>query len=287
MVEVRSLAECSFSEALKVWNIGFQDYQVDVQMTMERFLKRIVSEELCPQLSVSAYIDNRPAGIVLSGIRNIKEKRIAWNGGTAVAPLLRGQRIGDALLAYLLDRYRIEGVDVARLEAIHTNKRAIQLYEKWGYEIFEELHYMSGHDLHAQLKNWGFEIEDSNPQQISLLPFYRSDVQWQTQWQSVQDGKALIVYDEEEPVGYALYKEKLDNNGEVGAIYLYQCEAAPAIDHERNILASLLHGVFQTKKAGTKLFAVNISDQRKTLIDLLHKSGFSTVLKQVHMEKKL
>jgi hypothetical protein len=52
-----------------------------------------------------AFYNNTPAGIMLNGIKKVKGKKHAWNGGTSVALPYRKLGIGEALLKATLERY--------------------------------------------------------------------------------------------------------------------------------------------------------------------------------------
>src|SRR5690606_19342549 len=53
------MSECTWKEAVGVWNEGFQDYFADVKMDADAFTARLVREGLSPELSVMAFHDGR------------------------------------------------------------------------------------------------------------------------------------------------------------------------------------------------------------------------------------
>ena len=65
--EIRRLSACSFHDAVKIWNEGFQGYFVD--MSLDRYLSRLQREGLSPEFSLMAFSDRTPAGFLLNGIR--------------------------------------------------------------------------------------------------------------------------------------------------------------------------------------------------------------------------
>ncbi|WP_054751948.1 GNAT family N-acetyltransferase [Piscibacillus salipiscarius] len=71
-------------------------------------------------------------------------KFYAWNGGTGILPEFRGTGLSHTLIEEVQAVYHEQGVNVANLEAITTNERAINLYEKHGYELIERLGFMQG-----------------------------------------------------------------------------------------------------------------------------------------------
>src|SRR4051812_32013581 len=106
MLEIKRLTECTYDQALTAWNTGFEGYFVNLNMTHEMFLKRFPMEDLKPSLSVAAFYDGEPAGLIVNGIRTVNGTKIAWNGGTAVATKFRKQGVGRALINATLDIYK-------------------------------------------------------------------------------------------------------------------------------------------------------------------------------------
>ncbi len=141
---IKKLSQCTLDEALKAWNDGFEGYFVPIQLNAEAFLNRLVGEGLSPNHSIVAFDENRPVGIVLNGFRIVNGKKISWNGGTGVATDYRGKGVSRALMEETLAIYKQENVDIATLEVIKENERAIKLYEKYGYEISDHLLFISG-----------------------------------------------------------------------------------------------------------------------------------------------
>ncbi|MGH9881544.1 MAG: GNAT family N-acetyltransferase, partial [Pyrinomonadaceae bacterium] len=44
--------------------------------------------------SFIAFVEGKPVGFLLNGIRNNSGGKFAWNGGTAVVPAFRGKGVG-------------------------------------------------------------------------------------------------------------------------------------------------------------------------------------------------
>src|SRR4051812_235170 len=97
-IQLKHLNTCSFQTMLEVWNEGFQGYFVDMTLTLDRFLTRISSEGVSPEYSFVAFVEDKPVGFLLNGIRSNDGKKFAWNGGTAVVPAYRGKGVGRTLL---------------------------------------------------------------------------------------------------------------------------------------------------------------------------------------------
>ncbi|MCK9910183.1 GNAT family N-acetyltransferase, partial [Microbacteriaceae bacterium K1510] len=117
LITIKRLSECTFEEGTKAWNRGFEGYYFDATSTVDRFTARLGMEGLSPALSVVGFVDGEPVGLVLTGVRTIDGKKVAWNGGTGVATEFRHQGVGRELMAALLEIYRQEGIHMAILEA--------------------------------------------------------------------------------------------------------------------------------------------------------------------------
>lgn len=293
MVTIKRLSECTFEQGAQIWNEGFQGYFFDMNTTVDAFTARLGSEGLSPRLSVVAFTEGRPVGFILNGVRQVGDKKIAWNGGTGVAPEFRGHGVGRAMMQASLDIYREEQVNFATLEAISQNETAIALYQKMGYQLVDRLavYNREGAFEQAPFQTEGqteYMIRQGIPIDISHLPFYRSLAAWQTQWASVRDGQSLTVFDATgKSVGYAIYKRTFDQTGNVVALPLYQCEAAPGHPDTERILRLLLAAVYTPWDLQVRRVAFNIPFSNPLVIQLLEQAGFALRAELVYMVREM
>ena len=143
-MEIKKLSDCTLKEMTKAWNRGFTGYIVPMEMNETAFLHRFVSQGLSPEHSIVAFINNDPIGIIVNGFRLINDKKIAWNGGTGLAPEYRGKGVIKKMMNEMLAIYEHQNVDIATLEAINENNVAIHLYKNYGYEIVDDLVFLCG-----------------------------------------------------------------------------------------------------------------------------------------------
>ena len=143
-MEIKKLSDCTLKEMTKAWNRGVMGYIVPMEMNETAFLHRFVSEGLSPEHSIVAFINNDPIGIIVNGFRIINDKKIVWNGGTGLAPEYRGKGIIKKMMNETLAIYEHQSVDIATLEAIKENTVAIHLYKNHGYDIVDNLVFLSG-----------------------------------------------------------------------------------------------------------------------------------------------
>ena len=73
-ITFKRLQDITFAEATEIWNQGFEGYFIQITMTVDSFLQRMALEGLSPAISVVAYVDGEPAGIVLNGVRHVNRK---------------------------------------------------------------------------------------------------------------------------------------------------------------------------------------------------------------------
>lgn len=294
MISVKRLTECTIAESVQAWNVGFEGYYFDATTTAENFLKRMVQEDLSPDYSIVAFKDAQPVGIVLHGVRHIRGKKIAWNGGTGVASELRKMGIGRLLMEESLRILQEAGVTLATLEAISENHKAIALYEKMGYRVIDQLEHLSlnGAQLDKSLgvaKSEKYVIQYTVPQLVSYLPFYKDTNPWQTQWSSAKNGEAIIVRDVEgKELGYAYYRRVFNADGEHTRTILSQCEIHPECPEPEELLKWMLAHVFGSFTDEVQRVIPNLPLQLSKLThSVLTELGFAPTAKQVYMVKDL
>lgn len=209
MITMKRLSQCTLEEALTAWNRGFEGYYFDMTLSIENFFNRMVLENLSPVLSVVAFHEAKPVGLILNGIRTINGKKVAWNGGTGVAPEYRSKGVGVKMMEEVLSLYEKEEVDTATLEAVSHNNRAIKLYEKMGYKIIDRIAHL-GHSapINVEKPNSGFSIQVKKPHEVQDISFYKKQIPWQVQWQNIRDGESVLAINETgETIGFALSTE--------------------------------------------------------------------------------
>ncbi|MCP2033740.1 GNAT superfamily N-acetyltransferase [Planomicrobium sp. HSC-17F08] len=291
MLEIKRMSECTIEECVEAWNKGFEGYVFDMTTTPVAFAKRAEIEDLSSDLSVVAFEDGQPVGLVRNGIRNQDGMKISWNGGTGVAASMRGKGVGKKLMQSTLEILKEAGIHRATLEAVSENHQAIELYRRMGYIITDEVHFLrlnGAVDLFLPSED-RVSIASVTPEQISELPFYRHDFPWQTQWQSVRDGEALLALDDKEKsVGYANFRKTVNGEGVHEATVLYQCETKPNALNREMIAQQLIHHVFKGFTDTISRTAVNIPvTKNKVTYEILRNLGFKVATKQVFMIKDL
>ncbi|WP_442593711.1 GNAT family N-acetyltransferase [Neobacillus sp. D3-1R] len=292
MITIKRLTECTIEEGVQAWNVGFEGYYFDATTTAEKFVNRLVLEGLSLDLSIVAFQEGEPIGIIKNGVRLFNKQKIAWNGGTGVASHLRNKGVGRELMEATLSIYKEEGVHFATLEAISDNKRAIALYEKMGYRIVDDLEYLELKGIVPELstpENKNFIIERVMPQQIGHLSFYKGMHPWQTSWQSAKDGEGLLLKDfSGEVLAYAYYRRNFDEQGKHVSTVLFQCEANPTIQDGEKVINYLIHQVFSSFHQDIRRVIPNLpTHQSNQTYSVLKNLGFKPFVNQVFMMKEM
>jgi len=293
MIKIKRLIECTIAEAVKAWNEGFEGYSIDAKTTPENFIKRMVNEDLSPLLSIVAFENNQPIGIVMNGVREVNGKKVGWNGGTGVAREYRRKGVGKILMESTLSILKEEGVDLATLEAMSDNTKAISLYKNMGYLINDNLEYLTlkGKLLQNPIKGSKrkYIVERVVPQQIGQLLFYKTMNPWQTQWQSAKNGEGIIVKDDcGNVLGYTYYQKIFNSQGSHISTTLFQCESKPDQTDSEEIVYFMLGEVFGDFKDDINRTIPNLPITKSELpLTILKQIGFQTIAKQVYMVKEM
>ncbi|MBG9772886.1 GNAT family N-acetyltransferase [Brevibacillus laterosporus] len=291
MITFKRLSQLTFEEAVQLWNAGFSEYFVDIQVDTNSFLKRLGKDELSPDLSIVAFEDEEPIGFILTGWRIIKGKKVAWNGGTAIKPEWRGRGVGKLLMKELLSIYEEINIDVATLEAIAENKSAISLYEKMGYKVAGRIILVKQRGalkkgiLRCKSLN-SYILKQGMAAEALSIPFYQIWSPYQAQAMGIQDGESVIAYNEEgQCVGYALYRRIFNHTGKMEGVTLHQCELNPQIDRKERdvIMKELLTYVLSPELENIERNTNMIISEESRLYSLLLDLGFTLRIEQVYM----
>jgi GNAT superfamily N-acetyltransferase len=281
----KKLSECNIQDIITAWNRGFEGYFVKIEMTPETFFQRMVNEGLSMELSLVIFDENEPIAIVINGVRTLNGKKTVWNGGTGIAPAYRGKGVSKRLMEETLRVYEGEGVEVATLEAIAENERAIRLYQKYSYEIVDSLVYLNGFRELPPAANASIEVKSLRPEQLPFLSFYQENVQWQCQWQSVKSGEVQVYYDRgQQPLGYTLFKRVWNQDCQLEKVFIYQLQLLCEVNRE--IMDAVFANICSEASSQVSFMTIN-APVSNPAIQFLMKHGFTKSVEQVQMVKKI
>ncbi|MGO0062745.1 GNAT family N-acetyltransferase [Brevibacillus fluminis] len=290
MIVFKRLNACTLDEAVLAYNRGYEGYFFDQSKTADSLAHKIGKEELSPSHSIVAFCDGEPVGIVLNGIWRRDGKKIAWNGGTGVAPAFRGNGVGRALLAETLAIYREAGVEQAALVAIKENDAAIALYEKAGYRVAGQSIFLESQSALSPFQEKsaeGYAVDQASVQDVYGLAFWPKPI-WDIQWQTIENREALVVRDENgQAIGYALYRRLYDEQGQPATTLLFHCAADPMRHDAEAIIRCALSHAFAPLDACFHRLTVNYPANDEQVLAVLREAGFGKMAEQVFMVREM
>lgn len=115
---------------LDLFNAGFSDYVLPLQLDAEALRGHVRTNDLDLARSPVATVAGEPAAFALLGIRGTD----AWIGGMATAPAHRRAGLARTVLDAALAAAREAGCDTVWLEVVDSNAPAIALYAAAGFE---------------------------------------------------------------------------------------------------------------------------------------------------------
>lgn len=274
-MEIKKLSDCVMHDIVKAWNLGFNGYAVQLEMTQEIFFERLVMEGISMEHSLVGFVDGEPMGIILNGIRNVEGRKTAWNGGTCVAPAYRGKGYTQQLMDEVMHIYEQESVQDASLEAIIENKIAIQLYRNYGYEVVDELVFLSGN---AHLDET-LSFRTYHPDQLPSLYFYEEPGAWQCQSKSIRNAECFVFEEDNEPIGYAVFKRVWNEEGNLVRVILYQLKVLS--QEYMNKISKMLATIAEI---AVPFLMVNLS-KKSGEVQFLIENDYELTTEQVLMKK--
>lgn len=293
---IRTLNECTFDQAVQLWNGGFSQYYSDMTTTVDKFMVYLGTQRISPTLSVAMFVDDRPAGFVLIATRQVNGKLLAWNGGTGVDPEFRGTGLARPLMQAAVDHMRAAGVNTAYLEVVSKNVKAIAAYEGSGFRIVDDL-IGQKHDGALDRGSFGmgslttgtesatnsYTVRFGKPSDVIGLPFFPVHSPWSGQWFQLQSrgGDSLQVLDAAGlVVGYALFSRNYNDQGELTSIALQHCEVAPDCEDSVAIARTALVHAFGPYDLPITRQTDNLRSSNPAVMAALTEAGFATVYEQ-------
>ncbi|CAG7646359.1 hypothetical protein PAESOLCIP111_05150 [Paenibacillus solanacearum] len=293
-VEIRRLADCTFRQAVELWNLGFAGYYSDMTLTLDKFIAKLGSEWIRPELSVAAFIGGEPAGFVLVAVKEVDGVNLAWNGGTGVHPAYRGKGLAKLLMREAVAAMKEGGAETALLEVVQKNAAALAAYESAGFLVCDELIGMkrmgalNGISSVQPYAAEAYSTVRAKLQQIAKLPFFRHETAWTSAWFNLKDGEGIVVLDQEGVIGaYVLVRKTYGENGELQGVTLFQCAADSSRPDRKELLCAVLAEAFGPSDEACQRSVSNLSMSDPAVIEWLEAAGFEAVYTQYLMIAKL
>ncbi|MGR3778452.1 GNAT family N-acetyltransferase [Bacillus paramycoides] len=148
MVQYKRCSEVSIDLVYEAFKDGFSDYIIKMDVSKEDFIKRFFGPEgNSLEHSFLALDGDKSVGVILGGIKIYESIKTMRCGTLAVHPSYRGVGISQKLFELHKEEAIQHKCKQLFLEVIVGNDRAINFYNKLGYEKVYDLSYYSLNDF--------------------------------------------------------------------------------------------------------------------------------------------
>lgn len=276
----RALAPKDLNDIYFCFLDSFSDYPINFRLNKEQFVRKFVEKlKMDFSFSAGAYDYEAMAGFIFTTINQYNGKLTAYNGGTGVRPLFRGNRLTQQMYDFLIPKFQEKGVEQCALEVLVNNKNAIKVYEGIGFVKSDVLRSFKSPK----------KIKKKAPPSPDLKIFSIVEPGWEhyEKFQDVNpsflDTSAMItenIANEEiieahingELAGYAIYQPAFAR--------LSQMAVKPQF-RRTGVGSELIHYIL---KSGTnELSVINVREQDKEMTDFFKNLGFTNHINQYEM----
>ena len=112
---------------------AFSDYEVRVDMPPDKFRRTLRAKDYNAAVSVGCFEGEKPAGFILTGLRERDGRRCGYDIATGVIAGMQNRGIGRLLLEHLERLLPEQGVSSFVLEVLENNSAARKLYQSCGF----------------------------------------------------------------------------------------------------------------------------------------------------------
>ncbi|MBU7046696.1 MAG: GNAT family N-acetyltransferase [Theionarchaea archaeon] len=136
---IRSLVQEDYDDMVTLWEESGLSYRSKGRDSKELLQKQI---EENPDLYLGAFINDKLIGCVLATF----DGRKGWINRLAVSPEYRKRGIGQQLIDAAEKALKMRGATVIGVLIFDTNTPSLNLFEKMGYTIHDNIQYVSKRD---------------------------------------------------------------------------------------------------------------------------------------------
>lgn len=282
-IEFSALEGCSLQELHQCFVRAFGDYQVPMDLPVERFRSMLARNGFEATLSAGAFCDGQLVGFVFNGVRYYAGGKLAYDSGTAVLPKFRGQEIATRLMAFTMELLSQAGVYGYVLECIETNTKALSLYQKNGFRRTRyftcwqtERRTLLTKTMDIQLQ---YQIKEGTPAELheaqNILSSYPS---WQNSDSAILAISTQMKYikltdDQGKTIGFAAWDP---SSGSIARLATWDGDA---------VFRLLQH--IACHSTAPRIRMVNVDTDDRLLPSALEGLGFSAYVRQIEMFKFL
>lgn len=277
--EIKLLTETPVETIRQAFVDAFSEYEVPIEMPLEKFKGMIKIRDLNPEFSLGYFVGEKLVGFILCGFRVIDGKKYCYDGATGVVKDFQRKGIGEQLLAALKIMLKEKGVEIFVLEVLENNTPAIHLYQKHGFrktrrlECFE----IQKNELKANF-NASFAIltEKSILEKLDTSKYMLYAPSWQNSAKSIKNGGENYMFKAIEINGeIACYGFIDKTRGDIPQICISE-------KWKNKALEELLLVLLARETTLDKIVMLNI-EENKYLGNVLRKAGFTNFVNQFEM----
>jgi len=277
MVEYRTLDNVSIETLHEAFRNAFSDYQVDMNLSIDKFRQMLQRRGYAPETSIGAFKNDRLVGFVLNGLRSLNGKTTVYDIGTGVIMDYRRQGITSNMLSNAKEILKHKQIEQYLLEVIQSNASALQLYKKEGFKIQRNFScFKIDKKSYVPLKS---HIVEHTKQMAweQLREFWDFEPSWQNSIDSVnavsEEFLYSIVHYDNTIAGYGMINKK---TGDIPQIAVNKNYRGKGIG--RSIVTDLIENT-----ESQKISILNVDDESKCTKDFLIKIGFEPIVSQYEM----
>lgn len=187
---VKTLSGIPVKTIHRAFTDAFSDYEVELEMSLEKFQEMIKTRDLNPDYSLGCFDGNRMVGFILIGVRIIDGKKWAYDGGTGTVKDFRRKGLGEKLLRECISFLKEKQFSHFILEVLENNLPAINLYTKHGFRKTRRLECFEmpkENLLKTSSAKLPFDPRFSNINNLQLADYLLFEPTWQNNLTSVRN----------------------------------------------------------------------------------------------------
>ncbi|EJS69011.1 GNAT family N-acetyltransferase [Bacillus cereus] len=174
MIQYKRCSDVSIDLVYEAFKDGFSDYIIKMEVSKEDFIKRFFGAEgNSLEHSFLALDGDKSVGLILGGIKVYETINTMRCGTLAVHPEYRGIGVSQKLFELHKEEAIQNGCKQLFLEVIVGNDRAINFYNKLGYEKVYDLSYYNLNDV-TEIRNKDYK--DIEVKQLEY-PTFKVEIQ--------------------------------------------------------------------------------------------------------------
>lgn len=277
-MEYKTLENTSIEEIHKVFIDSFSDYEINLDMPIEKLKEMILSRDIKIEYSMGCFDNGNLIAFLLCGLREKDSIKVCYDGGTGVIKKYQNMGIGKELIRHTIRQMTKFGVKYFLLEVLENNKPAINLYKKFGFKVNRVFNCYELIDIPLNRISHDFVINDNsdNLSEIYLNKYLCYHPSWQSDYRSISNCndkyKYISLYFKEELIAFGfIHKEK----GDIPQIGI-------ANNWKNKEIEKILISILQRETSSKRLTVLNV-EKDNYLGKVLSNIGFKNFINQYEM----